>query len=309
MKVLVTGGSGLIGGYCLPHLQAKGYEVHAVSSVRQVRTSDIHWHKANLLKIEQVRRLMRTVKPSHLLHLAWCTDHAKYWTSQENLNWVQSSLALIQEFTEWGGKRLVVAGTCAEYEWGHGICVEDHTPLIPGTLYGNSKHALQVMLRSWSVETGLSSAWGRVFSLYGPRENSERLVTSVIKALLDEHQAICGNSQLIRDYLHVADVASAFVTILDSSLEGPVNIGSGEGVTLGEIVKKIAMKLDRSELIQLRVPSTYNEPLLLKADISRLTSTGWKNSFDLDRGLADTIAWMQKVLVSAKNSGSINVPR
>ena len=306
MKVLVTGGSGLIGRYCLPQLQAKGYEVHAVSSMARASTSTIQWHKANLLDIEQVRALMRTLKPSHLLHLAWCTEHGKYWTSPENLNWVQSSLALIREFTEFGGKRLVGAGTCAEYEWGHGVCVEGQTPLVPGTLYGNCKHALQLMLRSWSGQTGLSSAWGRVFSLYGPRENPERLVASVIKALLQGKPAICGNARLIRDYLHAEDVASAFVAILSSTLEGSVNIGSGEAVALGEIVERVAGKLDSNELIQLRVPSTCNEPLLLKADVSRLASTGWRKAFDLDSGLADTIAWWQTAMISGSNSGGIN---
>lgn len=291
MKVLVTGGSGFIGLHCLAQLHAKGHQVHAVSSVPQASTAAVQWHQANLLDIGQARALVRAVKPSHLLHLAWCTQHGKYWTSPGNLNWVQGSLALIQQFTESGGKRLVAAGTCAEYEWGHGVCVEDQTPLVPATLYGTYKHALQLMLRSWSKQTGLSSAWGRVFSLYGPRENPERLVASVIRALLRGEPATCGNASLARDYLHAEDVASAFVELLESTLEGPVNIGSGEPATLGEIVERIAEKLDGRRLVQLRVPSFSSEPSLLLADITRLASTGWKKKFDLDSGLADTIEW------------------
>lgn len=291
MKVLVTGGSGFIGQYCLAQLHAKGYEVHAVSSVPQAGRTTVQWHHASLLDIEQARTLVRAVKPSHLLHLAWCTQHGKYWTSPENLNWVQGSLALIQEFTESGGKRLVAAGTCAEYEWGHGVCVENQTPLVPATLYGTYKHVLQLMLRSWSKQTGLSSAWGRVFSLYGPRENPERLVAAVIRALLRGELATCGNASLVRDYLHAEDVASAFVALLESRLEGPVNIGSGEAVTLGEIVERIAEQLDGRRLVQLRVPLPSTEPDLLLADVTRLTSTGWRRKFDLDSGLADTIEW------------------
>jgi nucleoside-diphosphate-sugar epimerase len=291
MRVLVTGGSGFIGQYCLAQLHAKGFDVHAVSSVPQASTAAVQWHHANLLDIGQARTLVRAVKPSHLLHLAWCTQHGKYWTSPENLNWVQGSLALIQEFSESGGKRLVAAGTCAEYEWGHGVCVEDQTPLVPATLYGTYKHALQLMLRSWSKQTGLSSAWGRVFSLYGPRENPERLVASAIRALLRGEPATCGNASLVRDYLHAEDVASAFVALLESTLEGPVNIGSGEAAALGEIVERIAEKLDGRRLVQLRVPLSSSEPDLLLADVTRLASTGWKKKFDLDSGLADTIDW------------------
>lgn len=293
MKVLVTGGSGFIGQYCLSQLHAKGYEVHAVSSVSRPSTSAVQWHHASLLDIAQTRGLVRTVKPSHLLHLAWYTKHGKYWTAPENLNWVQGSLALIQEFTESGGERLVAAGTCAEYDWGHGVCLEDQTPLAPATLYGTYKHALELMLRSWCQQTGLSSAWGRVFSLYGPGEHPQRLVASVIRALLRGEVATCGNAGLIRDYSHAEDVASAFVTLLESRLEGAVNIGSGDAVTLRDIVEKIAGKLDGRELIKFRAPqsSPNSEPELLLPDIKRLVSTGWKKKFDLDRGLDDTIDW------------------
>jgi len=302
MKVLVTGGSGFIGQYCLRQLHAKGYEVHSVSSVSRPSTPGVQWHHVSLLDIAQSRALVRTVKPSHLLHLAWHTEHSKFWTASENLNWVQGSLALIQEFTESGGERLVAAGTCAEYDWSHGVCLEDQTPLAPATLYGTYKHALELMLRSWCKQTGLSSAWGRVFSLYGPGEHPQRLVASVIRALLSREVATCGNGSLIRDYSHAEDIASAFVTLLESRLEGALNIGSGDAVTLRDVVEKIAGKLNGRELIKFREPQSYSnsEPEVLLPDIKRLISTGWKKKFDLDRGLDDTIDWWKSQTLSPR---------
>lgn len=296
MRVLVTGGSGFIGQYCLAQLHARGYEVHAVSSVARPSTSAVQWHQANLLDAAQTKALVREVKPSHLLHLAWYTHHGRFWTAPENLSWVQGGLGLIKDFTEAGGARLVVAGTCAEYDWNHGVCREGVTPLVPATLYGTYKHALQLMLDSWCKQAGLSGAWGRVFSLYGPGENPQRLVASVISALLKREVATCGNSGLIRDYSHAEDVASAFVALLDSKLEGPVNIGSGESATLHDIVETIARKLDGRDLIKFRVPSpgSGGEPELLVPDITRLLSTGWKRRFDLDSGLDDTINWWRE---------------
>ncbi len=297
MKVLVTGGSGFIGQYCLAQLHARGYEVHAVSSVARPGTSAVQWHQASLLDAAQTKMLVREVKPSHLLHLAWYTKHGRYWTAPENLSWAQGSLGLIREFTEAGGERLVVAGTCAEYDWSlGGVCREGVTPLVPATLYGTYKHALQLMLDSWCKQAGLSGAWGRVFSLYGPGENPQRLVASVITALLKREVATCGNSGLIRDYSHAEDVASAFVSLLDSKLEGPVNIGSGESATLHDIVEAIASKLDGRDLIKFRVPppGSSGEPELLVPDITRLLSTGWKRRFDLDSGLDDTINWWRE---------------
>jgi nucleoside-diphosphate-sugar epimerase len=154
------------------------------------------------------------------------------------------------------------------------------------------------MLRSWSAQTSLSSAWGRVFSLYGPRENPERLVASVITALLRSETAICGNARLVRDYLHVEDVASAFVALLESKLEGAVNIGSGEAVKLGEIAELIAEKLNCRRSLQLCEPPFSSEPDLLSADITRLALTGWRKKFDLGSGLADTIEWWRSQQVA-----------
>lgn len=296
MKVLVTGGSGFIGQYCLKQLHAKGYEVHAVSSVPRLSTASVQWHQTSLLDEAQTRAVVRAVKPSHLLHLAWYTKHGKYWTSPENLNWVRGTLALMQEFTESGGKRLVTAGTCAEYDWHHGLCIEGKTPLVPATLYGTYKHAMQLMQQAWCIQNGLSGAWGRVFSLYGPAEHPDRLVASVIRALLRGEVATCGNGSLVRDYSHAEDVAAAFVAVLESGIEGPVNIGSGDAVSLHDLVEKIALKLDASSRITYHPPSLVpgTEPAMLLPDITHLLSTGWQKKFDLNDGLDDTIAWWRQ---------------
>lgn len=296
MKVFVTGGSGFIGQYCLKQLHAKGHEVHAVSSLPRPSTDSVQWHQASLLDEAQTRAVVRAVKPSHLLHLAWYTKHGKYWMSPENLNWVKGSLALMQEFTESGGKRIVTAGTCAEYDWHHGLCIEGKTPLVPATLYGTYKHAMQLMQQAWCIQNGLSGAWGRVFSLYGPAEHPDRLVASVIRALLRGEVATCGNGSLVRDYSHAEDVAAAFVAVLESGIEGPVNIGSGDAVSLHDLVEKIALKLDASSRITYRPPSLVpgTEPAMLLPDITHLLSTGWQKKFDLNDGLDDTIAWWRQ---------------
>jgi len=80
---------------------------------------------------------------------------------------VRASLDLFRKFEKLGGKRLIAAGTCAEYVGDAGECHEEKTPLLPSTLYGSSKHALERELHSSSKRNGFSCAWGRVFHLYG----------------------------------------------------------------------------------------------------------------------------------------------
>jgi len=211
---------------------------------------------------------------------------------------VSASLALLQAFGEQGGERVVMAGTCAEYDWGQGLCLESVTPRKPSTVYGTCKNALQEILSIYSNQFGLSSAWGRIFFLYGPKEHPSRLVSSVIQSILRGETARCSSGEQVRDFMYVTDVASAFVALLNSDIQGPVNIASGEAITLKDVVERIATKLGRPELLKLGARSTnLQDPPLLLADISRLKDElGWQPSFDIDRGLDETIAWWKEEL-------------
>jgi nucleoside-diphosphate-sugar epimerase len=187
---------------------------------------------------------------------------------------------------------VVAAGSCAEYQSQDGACVEDETPCRPSTLYGVCKNAVQEILRAYCRLTGLSSAWGRIFFLYGPAEHPDRLVASVIRALLAGRKARCTDGLQVRDFLHVQDVADAFVALLDSDVTGPVNIASGRAVEVRTVVRTIARQLGRPELVELgAVPSRPGEPAAIVADTRRLErEVGFRPTLGLEEGLARTIA-------------------
>ncbi len=295
-KVLLTGGSGFIGRHSIPFLLDKGYEVHAVFYEKEpnfIQNENLFWHQCNLLNFSDQKSLFAKVKPSHLLHFAWYAVPGKYWTSLENFRWVQASLEILRNFVEQGGIRALISGTSAEYDWSYGYCSERVTPIRPSTLYGTCKNCLHEMLRKFSAQIGLSYAWGRVFFLYGPHEYLERLVASFIYSLLKNKKAHCLHGNLIRDFLHVQDAASAFVSLMESDVTGPVNIASGNPITLKDIVNIIADKLNKRELVQFdESDSTLSEPKLLVADVKRLNrEVGWTPIYDMDRGLEQTIDW------------------
>ncbi len=298
-RVLLTGATGFIGRHAIPLLLERGYDVHAVSSgVAPGSGSGVRWHQANLLDPGQAATLIAEVQPTQLLHFAWYAEPGKYWGSLENFRWVQASLGLLREFYDQGGQRVVMAGTCAEYDWRYGYCSEEVTPLTPATLYGTCKHSLQSMLDFFSQKTGLSSAWGRIFFLYGPHEHPNRLVSSVICSLLEGRSARCSHGNQIRDFLHVEDVAGAFVALLESDVTGPVNIASGQPIALKDVIYRIADRLTRREMVQLGAISTpNNEPPLLVADVGRLLKeVCWQPKYDLEAGLKQTIEWWQIAL-------------
>ena len=302
-KVLLTGATGFIGRNCLAGLVKSGYDVYAVAPdpIKEAGPK-IKWHSVDLLNDKQTEKLVADVGATHLLHFAWYAEPKKYWNSDENYKWVEASKVLLKGFHSNGGQRAVMAGTCAEYDWQYGRCFENTTPLLPATVYGKCKHSLQTTLASFSDETGLSSAWGRIFFLYGPNEHPERLVSSVITSLLQDKNVSCSHGNQIRDFLHVEDVASAFVALLESDVRGPVNIASGRPLALRDVICKIGKKLGRPELIRLGdIPSSKDEPPLLVAEVRRLRKeVGWAPEYDIDSGLDQTIEWWKEHLAKVK---------
>ena len=293
-KLLITGATGFIGRHVLATAVYKGYDVYAVTSGEPLPvTNDVKWVSLDLFDYEQIKQKISEIRPSHLLHFAWYAEPGKYWTSIENAKWVQTSLQLLMLFQTHGGQRAVLAGSCAEYDWNYGYCSESVTPVVPNTMYGVCKNSLQQIVTQFSIQTGLSSAWGRIFFLYGPHENPKRLVPSVIRSLLQGNEALCSHGEQIRDFMHVQDVAEAFVALLDSDVQGPVNIATGNPVRIKNVVSMIAAKMKAEHLVRFgAIPTSPDDPPLLVADVRRIKNeVKWSPNLGLDQGIDHTIEW------------------
>ena len=302
-RVLVSGAGGFIGRWSVPALLAAGYEVHAVAGRVETRPLPAQLrgaavHRVDLLDAAATDDLMSRVAPTHLLHFAWIATPGIYWSSPENARWLAAGRHLLQRFQRHGGVRAVLAGTCAEYDWTRaGVCHERTSPLAADdaaiTAYVSAKLALHAELQRLATAHGVSGAWGRIFFQFGPDEHPERLVASVIRSLLAGRAAPCSHGRQVRSFLHVADVGAAFAALLGTGVEGPVNIGSGEALTIADVVEEIGRQIGRPELVRLGArPAPATEPPLLVPDVGRLQhEVGWRPRLRLVDGLADTIAW------------------
>jgi nucleoside-diphosphate-sugar epimerase len=292
-RVLVSGAGGFIGRQTLRPLRARGFEVHAVGRTQGV----------DLLAPGAAAAAVAAARPTHLLHLAWYAEHGRFWTAPENLAWVGASLELLRAFAEAGGERAVFAGTCAEYDWDPGgCCVEDSTPLAPATLYGAAKHGLHEILRAYAAQADLSLAWGRVFFSFGPHEPPGRLLPSVARALLTGREAPVTHGRQLRDFLAVEELGDAFAALLDSPVQGAVNLASGEPIALRELIGLIAQATGRPELVRFGAIDTRpGEPDELVADVSRLAGeVGWRPRESLDTGIERAVQWWRDQAPSAE---------
>lgn len=279
------------------------FEVHAVFGTRipPDAPDGVHWHGSDLLAPGGHASLLAAVEPSHLLHLAWYAEHGSFWQSLENLRWTAATVRLVHDFAAQGGQRAVLAGTCAEYCWDDpGPCREDATPLTPATLYGTAKLATYEVLQAAAPELAIQLACGRVFFLYGPGEAVERLVPSVARGLLAGERVATGDGCQVRDFLHVADAAGAFAALVDSPVTGAVNIASGHGRLLREVIDAVAAAAGHADLLNVgALPPRQDDPRELVADVSRLRDeVGFVPNLDLHDGIEQTVAWWKRKLAT-----------
>jgi len=295
-RVLVTGATGFIGRGSLVPLLAAGHEVHAISTRPAPSWSPdgVVWHRADLLAGDGSAGVVDAVGPEQLLHFAWDAEPGRFWTSIDNLRWVEGTLALLRAFADGGGRRAVLAGTCAEYAWSaETVCVEGVTPLQPATLYGAAKHGLRIVAQAHARQAGYELAWGRIFFVFGPHEDERRLGGSVAAALAAGRRAPTSAGDQVRDFLFAPELAEAFVAVLGSSVVGPLNVASGVPVALRDVILALGQAAGRPDLIELGArPANVGEPASLTADVSRLRDeVGWSPTRSLAEAAKETMAW------------------
>jgi nucleoside-diphosphate-sugar epimerase len=287
--VLATGGSGFLGRHCLEALVRHGFRVHAVSRTsRGDPTGKIVWHNLDLLSRGPVERLVATLRPSHLLHLAWVTAPEAYRYAPENLDWLDASLALVRSFGEHGGQRFVGVGSCAEYDVAAGACVEDGTPIRPVSVYGQCKAAFWMATQACAQRYGFSSAWGRVFLPYGPGDEPHRLIPSLLTALAAGRPMNVTDGSQVRDFVYAGDVAEVLVRLLATvEATGAYNVGTGRGIAVRQVIEWVADHFRARELVHFGVrPRRDDEPPSLVADMAKIERVlGWRAPTSIESGL------------------------
>lgn len=272
MNYLVTGAGGFIGAVVLRRLLYEDARVLAVTSRGPtLRHPRLTWVSADLLEASTSRleSMLRGQALSHCIHCAWYTQHADYLTHEVNRAWVDASIRLAEAFQACGGRRFIGLGSCLEYRTGGALepCSENRTPLGGSTFYAQCKQLLAGKLSDQLKDF----AWARVFFVYGPGDRAGRFIPALLQKLAagEAFEPRCGGLQ--RDYIHVDDLAGQIVRIAGADVQGPVNTGTGEALTLSEIVASAAQLLGRPELAGANA-RLCGEPQMIAADLTKFRS-------------------------------------
>lgn len=299
MRVFMTGAGGFIGSHLARLLVREGNEVFALlrreSDPWRIRglLPELHVVEGDLLNpASGWAERLSVIRPEICFHFAWYAEPGKFLTSPLNLDYLSASLELAKHLAETGCRKLVVAGSFSEYDQDLGYLSEG-SALRPNTPYGAAKASLYQFLSLWAPMVGMELLWPRIFSVYGPGEHEKRFVPAVVLATLRGEATRLTPGEQMRDYLHVVDVAGAVLAAAESDLRGPVNVGSGRPVAIGDAARRIGALLERPDLIRLGdLPYREGDPMFVCANTQLLRSaTGWAPQFDLEAGLHDTLNW------------------
>lgn len=288
-RVLVTGATGLIGREMLTPLLHAGFDVHAVSRSAPNATAGCTWHQGSLFDESYVERIIRDVKPSHLLNLAWCTT-GDYLTSDLNYAFLTAGKCLSRCFAENGGRRAVYAGTCFEYKFNDAPLREDGELDVGKNPYTKCKDSLRRYAERLFSASGVSFAYGRIFYVYGRGEANTRLTGMVVDRLSQGVPVEIKAGSLRKDYVYTKDIAEAFVALLRSEVNGPVNICTAQAVRIRDFVTMIADRMGRPDLVSFADNCTGQPPIIVGDNARLVQEVGYRPHWTLGAAIDDMVS-------------------
>lgn len=300
MKILLTGASGFVGAHLARALISRGHSVRAVYlPTDNTARLDALAPNAERMPIDlafaDCKALDSALKGADAcVHAAWYAEPGRYLTAPENITCLEMSIRLLHAAIRCSVSRFVGVGTCAEYDLSLGD-LDEQAPLRPTTLYAATKASFYMVGEQIAAVHGMSFAWCRLFYLYGPFESPRRLVSDLFLHLLAGKPFPVTQGQQVRDFLHVADAASAITAVTESGISGPINIGSATPVRIREIVEIAGRLTGRSDLIRwgARGENLLDPPRVVAIN-SKLLQLGWSPAYRLEGGLCNTMNWWKE---------------
>ncbi len=296
-KYLITGASGFIGFRLARSLSEQGNEVIAVIrdgnsqefSLKQLHNTIVY--KSNMEDYYKLHESFGDV--DCLIHMAWAGVRGKdrFDSLLQEKNYIIST-RLIDGFVNEGIKKIVLAGSQAEYGIFNTIITES-MDCSPNSEYGVYKLKLYNYVKRICAEREISYIEPRFFSLYGPGDNPETMIISVLKKMLNNE--ICRLTECIQkwDFLYIDDAINALVQLCTKDCQnGAYNFGSGDCRVLKSFIEEMkSITNSKSELLFGAVPYTAAGLVSIQPDISRLKNEiGWQPATSFAEGIKRVIA-------------------
>lgn len=304
-KYLITGVMGFVGRYFVEYLNQ--YDSNAnICGVDMAPSCDmdIEYKSLNLMDSAQIDKVIKTIKPDYIVHLAAMSSVAQSWNEPANCftNNMSAFLNIADSVRNNNlGARILSVGSSEEY----GIYdepIKETFILHPKSPYSVARLSQEYMSKLYVDRFGMDIVMTRSFNHIGSRQSTRFVIPSFVEQLVNiasgkiENQMMVGNIDVIRDFTDVRDVVDAYYRIIKNAPNRSVyNVCSGEGVKLRDIIDTTANNLgikpnicvDPSRVRANEIPSVIGDNTKLKQEL------GWNRKYSLNQTIADMINHMQ----------------
>jgi UDP-glucose 4-epimerase len=286
-RVLVTGGAGFIGRRVVAALLAQGHQVSVVD-LRTFPSDDVRSVVGDLTDPGTVSKAVQH-DTEVIIHLAALTSVVKSVedpVSTYRLN-VETTARLLEADRENEVGTFLLASTNAAAGNVGGATMNESVPLRPLGPYGATKAAAEMLMSAYTNCYGVKGAALRFSNVYGPgMEAKDSFIPRLMRAARDgEGVQVRGDGSMIRDVVHVDDVVQGIMIAWEAGHTGPLILGSGQAVTVNEMVETARRVTGRPIPVE-HVPVPTGEMPAVVLDISAIKALGYQPRFDLETGMA-----------------------
>ncbi len=306
-KILVTGGTGLIGRPLVERLVEEGANVVVVSLDDPSQAPDgVSFTKADL---REFSNCMDVCKGKDIVfHLAGIKGSPVLNQKQPASFFVPTltfNTNMMEAARRQGVARYLYTSTVGVYapaEVFHEDNVWKTFPSEHDRFAGWAKRMGELQAESYKIEYG----WDKISivrpaNTYGPYDNFDPKTAMVIPSLINRAMSgenpltVWGDGSPIRDFIYSKDVAEGMLLAVEKGINVPVNLGSGAGVTIKEIAQAIAESVPGKKITIVWDESKPNGDAKRLMDITRAKKLlGFKPKYSLEQGIKETIAWYMK---------------
>ncbi|AEI46175.1 UDP-glucose 4-epimerase GalE [Paenibacillus mucilaginosus] len=320
MAILVTGGAGYIGSHTVAELLARGEEVVIVDNLHQGHREAVlggKLYEGDLRDAEFLDTVFGENEIDAVIHFAASSlvgesmqNPGKYYHNN-----VYGTLCLLEKMNQYGVKKIVFSSTAATYGEPENIPILETDRTLPTNAYGETKLAMEKMMRWFDTAHGIKYVSLRYFNAAGAHEEGKigedhspetHLIPIILQVALGkrEHISIYGDDYptedgtCIRDYIHVTDLADAHILAVKKLREGGdsavYNLGNGQGFSVKEVID-ISRSVTGHSIPAVVEARRAGDPAVLVASSDRARSElGWEPKRNqLERIIASAWAWHQ----------------
>lgn len=285
MKVLIAGGSGFIGSHLLPALVGAGHETYNI-----IRSTDSRVPAGVIPLVGDLRQMDTISLPrvDVVVHLA--QSNIRFPDGAEDLLLINSvsAVRLALAATALGAQKFIYCSTGNVYGANPGP-VSESAPLLGGSFYAESKIAAERLLGELKQRIGLDIL--RVFSPYGPGQQSFRLIPDVVRRVMENRAvSIRANGMPVLSPLYVNDAVAGIMARVSSQDQSVMNLAGDEVVTIEDIARQAGKILECEPTFEMMHDAMTGGTAAINAQFRILLG---RACIPLAQGLESYISWLR----------------